>query len=253
MSIKRYAPFILINIIVSAGVILGILYFWDRDQTEKQEIATATSVAATAPVATAAAIATAAVPTEPPPTPEQVRHIVQAGETLGTIAETYDIPWEDIARANKLVNPNILDVGDELIIPVGGIPTDTPEPSPSPTSSDPPTPIPTESPGEGEAKLVVREIIGAGDLTNEAIVIANEGSRGIQLANWELHDSQGNVYTFNPFFLYGDGVNVVLHSKSGDDTTSTLYWGLNVPVWESGETVTLRDADGTVRTTYTAP
>jgi competence protein ComEC len=253
MAIKRYAPFILLNILISAAVVLGILYVWDQNQVEEQQIATATSVAATAPVETAAAVATASAPPPLTATPERVTHVVQAGETLGTIAEEYDVPWEDIARYNNLVNPNVLEIGQELIIPIGGIPTETPVPSPSPTSAEPPTPIPTEPPAAGEVKLVIRDVVGVGNLNEEAVVIANEGSRGIQLVGWQLQDSQGNVYVFKPLYIFGDGVNVMLHSRSGDDTTSDLYWGLNVPTWESGETVTLRDADGTARATYTIP
>jgi nucleoid-associated protein YgaU len=47
-------------------------------------------------------------------------HTVQAGEHLWMIAETYygsGYNWVDIARENKLVNPNRLLVGQELIIP----------------------------------------------------------------------------------------------------------------------------------------
>ena len=253
MAIKRYIPFILLNIVISAAVVLGILYFWDKNQAEQQETATATSIAATAPVATAAAVATASAPPTTIPTEEPVLHIVKAGETLGTIAEAYAVPMDDIITVNNIVNPNVLSVGTELVIPVGGIPTSTPEPTTVPTSSAPPTPIPTEPPAMGEAQVVIQEVVGLGDLENETLVIANDGSRQIQLANWRLEDSQGNVFTFKPFILFGEGANVVLHTGTGTDTTSNLYWGLSFPVWESGEMVTLRDADGTARATYTIP
>lgn len=253
MAIKRYVPFILLNIVISAAVVLGILYFWDQSKTEQQEVAEATSVAATAPVATAAAIATASAPPTAEPSQEPVRHIVQAGETLGSIAQAYDVPLEDIVLVNHITNPNLLDVGTELVIPVGGIPTSTPEPTPVPTSAEPPTPIPTEPPALGEAQVVIHEIVGVGDLENEAVVIANEGNRQIQLANWKLEDSQGNVHTFSPFILFGNGANVVLLTGSGTDTTANLYWGSSVSVWESGEMATLRDADGTARATFTVP
>lgn len=253
MGIKRYIPFVLLNVLVSAAVVLGLLYLWDQNEIEQEEEATATSVAATAPVATAAAVATASAPPTPVPTPEPVRHIVRAGDTLGNIAEQYGVPLEDIVAFNAIVNPNLLDVGTELIIPVGGLPTATAEPTPPPTSAEPPTPIPTEPPAVGEAEVVIREAIGVGNLENEAMVIANEGSRQIQLANWLLEDDQGNVYTFSPFILFGNGANVVLHTKAGTDSTANLYWGLAFPVWESGEVATLRDADGTARATYNIP
>lgn len=255
MAYKRYIPFILLNIVLSAAVVLGALYFWDQRQSEQQMLATATSAAATAPAATAQAVITASAP--PPATEEpassEVVHVVQAGETLGTIAEQYEVPWEDIAEFNQLDNPNILAVGTELVIPIGGLPTPTVEPTPEPTSAEPPTPIPTEPPAAGEAKVVIREVLGVGDLAEEVVVIANEGSRQVQLASWKLEDGQGNVYVFNPFILFGEGANLVLHTGSGIDTTFDLYWGLGFPVWESGEVVTLRDPDGTARATLTVP
>ena len=130
MAIKRYIPFILLNIIISAAVVLGVLYLWELNRAEEEEVAEATSVAATAPVATAAAVATASAPPPTPPSPEheEVRHIVKAGETLGNIAELYDVPMDDIIQVNNIANPNYLSIGTELIIPVGGIPTETPEP-----------------------------------------------------------------------------------------------------------------------------
>ncbi|MBN1313962.1 MAG: lamin tail domain-containing protein, partial [Anaerolineales bacterium] len=228
---------------------------WDSKQIKQQQIATATSIAATAPAATAEAIAAASViPTFTPTiASNDVRHLVQPGETLGTIAQRYNVSWEDIYNYNQLTDANNIPSGIELIIPIGGIPTPTLSPTPLPTSSEPPTPIPTEPPAAGEAKVLIREVVGVGNLNEEAVVIANEGSRQVQLANWKLEDSQGNVYTFNPFILFGNGANLVLHTRVGTDTTFDLYWGLGFPVWEPGEIVTLRDADGTARDTLTVP
>jgi LysM repeat protein len=254
MAIKRYVPFVLLNIIVSAAVVLAVLNYWDQKQAEEQEITEATSVAATAPAATAAAVATASAPppVEEPP-PADVIHVIQAGDTLGSIAEQYGVPMDDIIQVNSIADPNRLDIGVELIIPVGGIATPTPEPTPVPTSAEPPTPIPTEPPAPGEAAVVIRAVTGVGDLVAEGMVIANEGSRQIQLSNWRVEDGQGNVYTFKPFILFGDGANVVLHTGPGTDTTLGLYWGLAFAVWEPGETATLRDADGTARATFVIP
>jgi LysM repeat protein len=255
MALKRYIPFILLNILISAVVVLGVLYYWDSKQVEQQQIATATSIAATAPAATAEAIAAASVPPTATQTvvSNEVRHLVQQGETLSTIAQQYNVTQDDIIRYNQIDNPDIIMPGTELIIPIGGIPTATLSPTPLPTSSEPPTPIPTEPPAAGEAKVLIREVVGVGNLNEEAVVIANEGSRQVQLANWKLEDNQGNVYTFNPFILFGNGANLVLHTQVGTDTTFDLYWGLGFPVWESGEIVTLRDADGTARDTLTVP
>ncbi|MFN8371505.1 MAG: LysM peptidoglycan-binding domain-containing protein [Anaerolineae bacterium] len=51
----------------------------------------------------------------------QTIHVVQAGDTLVRIARQYDVTVQAIVTANNLANPNLLAVGQELIIP-------TPEP-----------------------------------------------------------------------------------------------------------------------------
>jgi LysM repeat protein len=47
----------------------------------------------------------------------QTIHVVQSGETLVRIARQYGVTVQDIVNANNLANPNLLDVGQELIIP----------------------------------------------------------------------------------------------------------------------------------------
>jgi murein DD-endopeptidase MepM/ murein hydrolase activator NlpD len=44
--------------------------------------------------------------------------VVQAGDTLGIISQRYGISLEEILGANELVNPNLLNVGQMLTIPV---------------------------------------------------------------------------------------------------------------------------------------
>ncbi|MFZ5650602.1 MAG: L,D-transpeptidase family protein [Bacillota bacterium] len=45
------------------------------------------------------------------------RHIVKKGDTLWRISQTYGVPVDLIARANNISNPDILSVGQVLIIP----------------------------------------------------------------------------------------------------------------------------------------
>ncbi len=47
----------------------------------------------------------------------QTIHTVLAGETLVRIARQYGVTVQDIVNANNLANPNLLDVGQQLIIP----------------------------------------------------------------------------------------------------------------------------------------
>jgi LysM repeat protein len=69
--------------------------------------------------------------TQPPtgetfPPGTEVTYVVQAGDTLGRIAERYGVSVADIARVNQIVNIDRLDVGQTLIIPVGGLPEQPP-------------------------------------------------------------------------------------------------------------------------------
>jgi LysM repeat protein len=42
---------------------------------------------------------------------------VQPGETLSSIARLYGVTYEAIMEANGMDDPNLLEVGQELIIP----------------------------------------------------------------------------------------------------------------------------------------
>lgn len=58
--------------------------------------------------------------TAAPGTGGQVTYVVQAGDTLYRIAQRYNVTVSAIAAANNITNVNQLDVGQTLIIPVGG-------------------------------------------------------------------------------------------------------------------------------------
>ena len=59
------------------------------------------------------------VPATPGETEEVIYRVV-SGDTLGKIAERYGISVDALAAANNIANPNVLDVGQELVIPVAG-------------------------------------------------------------------------------------------------------------------------------------
>lgn len=60
----------------------------------------------------------------------ETSHTVQAGETLGLIAERYGLTIEELAVANGITNIHSLDVGQVLSIPVPGT-VDTSAPAPT--------------------------------------------------------------------------------------------------------------------------
>lgn len=253
MSLRRMLPFIVINIIVSASVVLLILYWWNGRQPATTIVsqATATAVSPNAPLSTPEPDIP---PTETPePTPDQVLHVVKGGDTLGNIATIYQVTIEDIMAANGMTDPNFLTVGEELIIPVGGLPTATPIPTETPVSNIPPTPIPTEPPAEGVVILSIDQVLGVGQLDAEQVRITNSGGAQVSLLGWELFDADGYVYTFGQFILFGDGASITIHTKEGQNTPTDLYWGRNAAVWRTGETVSLRDSEGTVQVTFKIP
>ena len=258
MSFRRMLPFLLINIVVSATVMLAILFWWDnRDMAE-----TAVSIPPTPTVV----LATAVSQNSPPLTADTVEealpeeddtptHTVAAGDTLGIISGIYDVSIEDIMVANEMTNPNILSIGQVLIIPVNGLPEPTAVPTPippTPTSDVPPTPIPpVEESGDGSA--IIEISITSGDVDTEAVQIKNLGGQQVALSGWKVVDADGHAYTFAQITLFGDGAAIQLHTSSGQDAPADLYWGLMEPIFTSGELISLLNDAGEVVTTAIAP
>ncbi len=256
MNFRRMLPFLFLNIIVSAAVVLLILSWWDSRREEEAAVAAATEIAITAPVATQTAEVILAITDTPSPADEPVVYVVKGGDTLGSISQQFDVPIEDIMTVNELGSADFIFEGQALVIPVGGIPTATPEPTLTATVSVPPSPIPpipTEPLSIGEVQIQIAEVIGLGELTEEAISIANLGSRAVALQGWTLSDPEGRVYTFGQVTLFGDGAAILVHTEAGPNGPSDLYWGQEQAIWAAGETVTLRDAEGTVQAQYTIP
>lgn len=53
----------------------------------------------------------------PTPRTEEEEYVVQSGDTLGRIARAFNVSLEAIIAANELANPDLLSVGQRLIIP----------------------------------------------------------------------------------------------------------------------------------------
>lgn len=77
----------------------------------------------------------------PPPTATPFLHTIIEGDTFLGIALRYGVTVEDIQAANPEVNPNLLVVGTQVIIP---IPLDGDDPSGTPQSAATPTPVAVE-------------------------------------------------------------------------------------------------------------
>ena len=262
MSFRQMLPFLFLNVIVSAVVVLSILFWWDSRGGGTAALAEATATAqlppgvlptpniAAPPSGTAAPeVADAAADSAPEGGP--VVHIVAAGDTLNRIGQQYDVSVEDIMAANNLTDPNVIGVGDSLTIPVGGLPTPT---VPAPTEiAAMPSPIPTEAVAAGQGEIAVTGITDPGALATESVQIVNNGAERQSLLGWTVRDEDNNAYTFGDVSIFGEGAGILLHSRAGSNSPLELFWGLEEPVWRSGETLTLWDAAQQVVATYVVP
>jgi LysM repeat protein len=225
---------------------------------------------------------------------ESVTYEVQAGDTLSVIAGKFSVSLYDLMVANGLSDENFIQVGQVLVIPLGGLPTTTPTftPVPQPTATplpfDPPTPVstganippepaatvgPSATPGptntlalagatpEGgttapdgtaaTANVVISEVVGAGELAQETLIILNQGT-GTSLLNWKLTGSSLGNFVFPDIFLFSGG-SIRVHTVVGQNTPSDLYLGQGEAAWPSGTDISLVNENGIEVSSFTVP
>ncbi|WP_416838782.1 lamin tail domain-containing protein [Haloferax sp. DFSO52] len=111
------------------------------------------------------------------------------------------------------------------------------------------TPIATD----GGATLALAEVhadaVGSDteNLNDEYIVLQNTGSDSLDLSGWTVSDGSGRTYTIPDGTMLDAGATVTLHSGTGTDTTTDLYWGSGSAIWNNdGDTVTVLNTTGDV-------
>ncbi len=275
---RSLATLILIPAVVSFAITLLVLTLWDRQRAPEQRVIMLPTYSSTALIppretfppsagGSAAGESGAAeggagpAPDQPAQEPasaacENPVHTVASGEVLGAIADRYGVTIDDLVTINTLVDPafnaDFLSVGQQLVIPVCGIPTPTPTSAPTetpvPTRSIP-APIPTSTaPPPGAVSVVIARVLNPGDITTEAVELVNQGSP-VDLAGWSLSDGERAEFLFPSFRLFAGG-GVTVYTGVGENTPIDLYWGLDEAVWEIGKTVQLIDADGELQDEY---
>lgn len=254
MNTRRLIGYLLLNALVSATVTFGVLWLWDRTHTSPRDnpfpiLTPSGNTAALTPVGEATPHLPTAAPTLEP-TATQTTYIVQPGDTLGAIAQRYDLAVEDIMAANGLTDPNTLDLGQVLIIPVAGSPAASPTEAPPPTNA-PPLPTATPDPNQPLPQLTIREVRSPGAVNNETVVLVNAGGP-VNLAGWVIRDETGRQYTFPALTLFAGGA-VNLHTGAGADTVTDLYWNQAEAVWTTGKVVQVLDTGGTIQARFTVP
>jgi LysM repeat protein len=269
MTRKQVVLIIAVNAVISALISVAVALLVYRPVEVLPAFLPPTAVAAID-------TQTAAQPAvEVTPTPELVIHVVQAGDTISGLAFQYDVPGDDIIAANQLENPNFLQVGMQLIIPVGGLAQATATFTPAPTPTDTPIPfeppsadmtataaaelgatatlMPTPLPSSGDLQIEITDILAAGQVDQERLIITNLGERLADMQGWTLSDGDGNVYVFPNFRLWSGG-NVTVYTRIGQDGNppANFYWGKLEAVWSPGEVATVKDASGSVVSTIIA-
>jgi competence protein ComEC len=175
---------------------------------------------------------------------------------MGEIARKFEVDLEELIAANDLPNPDVLEVGQEIIVPGGSalLPTVTPvqEETQNEESELPNEPTATFAQVTGNPEVEIESVVGTGDLGSERVVLSRTGTGDLPMAGWQILEESGTVYVFPQLNLYEGGA-VTLYTRAGQSTVVELFWGLDKPLWESGETVILLDNTGAVRATYRVP
>jgi LysM repeat protein len=250
MNARRFLLYLALNAVVSLSATFAALWIWDN--VVRRPAGAVTTAATPTPTAVSASLPGVTpfptVPAQPPALPQS--HMVQSGETLGAIAQLYGVSMEDLLRANNLTDPNVLNVGQTLIIPLGEAAAPAPTAAPA-VATVPPNPPATPHPNRPAPQVAIREVLAPGALAAETVVIANAGGP-VDLAGWTLRDESGRSFTFPALTLFEGGI-INVHSAAGQDTVIDLYWGQTEPVWASGRLMILADAAGALVARFTVP
>jgi LysM repeat protein len=261
---SQLALIIGVNAVISLLISIGVVLLSNRP---------AVVAPLTPPQATTAVAQAAAETAGPAHTPIQsLTYIVQPGDTLIFIANKFAVPLFDLMMANGLTDEDFIQVGQELIIPVGGLPSPTPTftvapaPTETPLPYDPPTPLPTGAaippepaatvgpsptpsntplptstpPRPNEIRVTISEVRDGGELLTEQVVILNQGP-GVSLKEWELDGSALGLFILPDIFLFSGGA-IRIHTSAGQNTPSDLYLNQGEAAWSPGTTIILRDA-----------
>ncbi len=244
MQWKRLTYYLLINVIVSVCTTLLVLSLWDR--THRPEIESNDPVSVLPSVTASTSTLVEAVPT---PTISLQAYRVGPGETLGKIALMFDISVDELLEINGFTNPDSIGTGEIIFVPAPEA-TATTEPPAAVVEGEPT--LETTSPPADDGQIEILAVVGVGDLASERVQLLGVGDGSLSLEGWLIKDEDGHTYTFPHITIFPDGA-VNLHTRAGVDTVVGLFWGEPEAVWESGEVVTLLDADGNERATYRVP
>lgn len=195
-----------------------------------------------------------------------ILHTLQAGEFPSFLSVTYGVSFLDIMNANNLTEEDarLLRVGTVLIIPLEDCPKEllsellldlsisiatqtsvAEQTMLSSTIEAMPTITLVPTVNSSQLRVQIVEVTGVGDITREQVVIRNHGNLA-DISGWTLSDGQGNVFTFpNDRRLFAEA-GVTINTRSGENTPVVFFWGRDLPAFESGDVVVLRNRESEV-------
>lgn len=105
----------------------------------------------------------------------------------------------------------------------------------------------------GSGEFTIGQISESGDTLNEEyVVFENTGDAALDLTGWRIEDAAAHGYQFPDGFSLDAGATVTLHTGSGTDSATDLYWGSGTYIWNnSGDTVYGFDDTGSQVLAYT--
>lgn len=169
-----------------------------------------------------------------------INYTIKTGDSLSAIAALYNITTAALMAANGITNPNLLTVGQVIIIPPPDFSTAT---TAVPT---PGTAVPPVAPILKITAILRSNTVAA---TGEMVILQNVGAR-VNMKGWTLQDLHNQMYIF-PDFVLDSNAGVRIHSDAGLDNATDLYWGRTAAVWDANDTATLKDRSGIVIDSYT--
>lgn len=241
MNRRLLVFFILVNAFVSLTIALTVVWIAEQRRPRPEElvvpptpapavILVATPTSGDAQTTPGNGSLPSETPTEvaaPPETGETEIYVVERGDSLSAIAARFGVTPSRLLEINDLADPNLVYVGQRLIIPASQQQAGAPGGS---------------AVGLPQQGLQLR-IQNAGDLAAESVQIVNDSNGAVDLQGWTLSSDGGPLYTFGSVLLF-PGSGIWLHTGSGQDNSINRYWGQAETVWQSGSTVVLRDASG---------
>jgi hypothetical protein len=227
---RNWVIFILVNIFVSALTAFIVVRAVTQAANRSLLDAAAAPPAAVAQAPTTAPAATADPASQPVPAPD--------AQAQGAATAPASQPQADASPANALApleTPLAAAMATEpasaAVAPV--VTATVGQPARAPAAST-------------AANVRISTVVYPGQRTREAVVIVNEGDQ-VDMTGWTLSNPRGQTYSFGSVLLFKDSF-INLHTTSGVDVPTDLFWNRDEAAWQVGDVATLKRGQETIAT-----